>query len=134
MTRDLLVEIVAQVATAYGYNFHTGEEHLINSSVRNYPAAWLTPPVVCARTGRREGEITWRLTLHFMALPDAGVPAENTWRGLERDAIETVKGVAEFPEVCAVENVRCTPADRSLTVHGERSVALTCDVTMWYIN
>ncbi len=134
MKRDRLAELVADAAAAAGYAFHTGEQHLIDSSVRLYPVAWLTPPEVRAHTGRHEGETTWRLTLHLMALPAGGALTETVWRGLERDALEMVASVAMSPEVCAVDNVRCTPAERSLTLHGETSLAISCDITMWYIS
>ncbi len=133
MKRDRLAELVAQAATDAGYTFHTGQEHLINSSVRLYPAAWLIPPQVRSHTGRGEGETSWRLMLHLMTLPTLGAIAETVWRTLERDALELVASVAMSPEVCAIENVSCTPAERSLTLHGEISLVLTCDITMWYI-
>ncbi len=132
MKRNRLTELVAEAAAVAGYAFHTGEEHLINGSVRVYPAAWLAPPVVKAHTGRSEGETTWRLALHLMTLPAGETLSEAVWRVIESDALAMVARLAESAEVCAVENVQCTPASRSLTVHGETSVALVCDVTMWY--
>lgn len=132
MKREDLVALIGSAAAERGYAFHTGEEHAVNGAVRVYPAAWLVPPVVREHTGRREGETTWRLTVHLMTLPEGGAELETQWRELERDALGMVERIASRDTVCAVSNVRCTPARQSLTVHGEISVALVCDITMWY--
>lgn len=132
MKREQLTELLRGAAEARGYVFHTGEAHLAGSTVRVYPAAWLTPPIVRSHTGRDEGETTWRVVLHLMTLPTGSCPAETVWQALEEDALQVARRIAASEAVCAVENTGCTPARKSLTVHGEISVALTCDVTMWY--
>jgi hypothetical protein len=58
--------------------------------------------------------------------------AEALWQTLEDDALDIVRHMADSEGVCTVENTSCTPARESLTVHGEASVTLTCDVTIWY--
>lgn len=132
MKRDRLIGLVADAACAQGYGFHTGEIHLAGGTVRVYPAAWLEPPVVRSHTGRREGETTWRLTLHLMTLPAGAAVSETMWQALEKDALEMAGTIASSDDVCAIENVGCTPARQSLTPHGETSVALACDITMWW--
>ena len=132
MKREELVELIRGAAVAAGYAFHTGQEHRMGGAVRIWPAAWLAPPEVCSHTGRREGETVFRITLHLSALPSEGTEVETLWQGLERDALRMTTFLAESTAVCAVSNVQCTPARQSLTPHGETSVALVCDVTMWY--
>jgi hypothetical protein len=132
MKRERLIEIVSAAAIAQGYAFHTGEEHLANSTVRVYPAVWLAPPVVKAHIGRAEGETTWHLTLHLMTLPTGAAQAEAVWQTLERDALEIAGTIAMSTDVCAIANVGCTPARQSLTAHGETSVAMGMDVTVWF--
>ncbi len=143
MKREELIGLLATAATARGYAFHTGEMHLAGGTVRIYPAAWLAPAAVRSHTGRREGETTFRVTLHLMAMPagetssSAGTSPESAatepvWQRLEGDALGIASEIASSPAVCSVENVRCDPARQSLTVHGETSIALTLDVTMWY--
>jgi hypothetical protein len=132
MKRDRLAALVEEAAEAGGYKSLTGEEHLVASTVRVWPAAWLVPPRVSAHTGRREGETTFALTIHLMTLPAGNTPSEVIWRTLETDALEIATSLAASPEVCAVENIRCTPARQSLTPHGETSLAMQADVTMWY--
>jgi hypothetical protein len=133
MKREQLTQLVKTAAETRDYAFHTGDEHLINSTLRTYPAAWLCPPVVKSKSGRTEGEVTWRVTLHLLTLPTGAATAENTWQELEKDALSLAADIALSPAVCSVSNVDCTPARGSLTVHGETSVALALDVTMWYI-
>jgi hypothetical protein len=132
MKREELIELVRAAAAGHGYAFHTGEEHTVGGSVRVYPAAWLAPPAVVEHTGRREGETTFRTTLHLMAIPRGDAETETLWQGLERDALSMATLIAESPAVCSVANIRCTPARQSLTPHGETSVALSCDITIWY--
>jgi hypothetical protein len=132
MKRDRLIRLTSNAAAARGYAFHTGEEHLAGSTVRVYPAAWLVPPAVDSHTGRREGETRYRLVLHLMALPAGAVPAETAWRNLESDALGIAADLACSPEVCSVAAIKCTLARQSLTPHGETSLTLECEVTMWY--
>jgi hypothetical protein len=134
MKRAQLTQLLGDAAMAAGLAFHTGEEHTLNGTVRVFPAAWLNPPVVRARSGRDEGEITLRITLHLMALPGAatGGDFEAQWAALETEAMAIATAVASSPAVCGVAGVGCTPARGSLTAHGELSVTLTADVTMWY--
>lgn len=132
MKRGLLTELVRDAASAGGYAFHAGETHLINGTVRVYPALWLIPPVLRSHTGREEGETVWRITLYLMTMPAGGGSVESVWQRLERDALGIALSLADSSAVCEVANAGCVPAQRSLTVHGEISVALTCDVTIWY--
>lgn len=137
MKRETLIELVRAAAVRLGYAFHTGEEHTVGGSVRAYPAAWLVPPEVKEHTGRREGETTFRVTLHLMALPAGaeqvgGEGGETVWQALECDALAVAREIAESDAVCAVSNVRCIPARGSLTAHGESSVSLVCDMKLWY--
>jgi hypothetical protein len=134
MKREELIRLIRAAATEQGYAFHTGEEHLIGGSVRVYPAAWLAPPDIRDHTGRREGETTFRIVLHLMTLPTGGAEAETVWQTLEKDALSVATALASSPAVCSVSDIRCTPARQSLTAHGEISVALSCDVTIWYFN
>lgn len=131
MRREELIEIVHRAVAAEGYAFHTGEVHTVGGIVRVWPAAWLSPPAMQKIDGRREGEATWRVTLHFMALP-AGSSAESLWSTLERDALSVAGGIAADEAVCAIANVSCTPARGSLTPQGEVSVALQADITLWF--
>lgn len=143
MKRDTLTGLIECTVLARGYTFHTGEEHELNGAVREFPAAWLVPPSVVAVTGREEGEITYRVVLHLAALggaDDCGASGGSDgadeigglWAGLERDARRIVAALASDAEVTAVTGVSCTPARQSLSVQGEESVALKCDVKMSY--
>lgn len=132
MKREQLTELIRGAVSGEGYDFHTGETHLAGGTIRAYPAAWLEPPVVIEHTGRNEGETTWRVSLHFMALPVENVSGETIWERLEADALAVTRRLADSQAVCSVDKTACIPARRSLTVHGEISVALTFDVTTWY--
>lgn len=150
MKRETLIEITRKAATGKTYAFHTGSPFEIGGSVRAYPAAWLEPLAVKKHTGRTEGETTWHLVLHLMMLPgtnpgtnsatnpgtNSGAGAENQnenlWNTLEGDALAIATTVASQPEICTLTNISCKPARQSLSAHGELSVTLECDATMWY--
>lgn len=136
MKRELLTSIVAAAASRAGYAFHTGEMQTLSSTVRKYPAAWLAPLTVKKSTGRAEGEITYRVALHLMSLPAAAVSAAvsgEPWSAMERDALSMAADIALSDSVCSVAAVACSPARQSLTPHGENSLMLELDATLWYI-
>ena len=93
MKREELTGIVARAAEGRGYAFHTGEVHTMGGTVREYPVAWLVPPVVQSLSGRTEGEITYRGVLHLAALP-ASAESEREWARLEEDARRIVAEIA----------------------------------------
>lgn len=132
MKRIQLTEALHRVSVASGYAFHTGPAHLLNGEVRLYPAVWLEPLMLASVHGRTEGDINYRITTHLMALPGEADEREPLWAKLERDALELARNLAADSCVRDVTAVKCTPAVRSLTVHGEVSVTLSCDVTIWY--
>ena len=131
MKREELTDLLSAAAIGAGYTFHTGAAHRMNGTLRVYPAAWLEPPVLKSAEGRTEGDLTYRVTLHMMALPSSAAK-EALWTGLEEDALAVAKAAAANPAVRQVSGIGCTPGEQSLTAHGEVSVTLTCDITMWY--
>jgi hypothetical protein len=131
MNRNELTDITREAALAVGYSFYTGQTHRTNSEVRAYPAVWLEPLVMKARVGRNEGHITYRATLHFMALPTSQ-GNETVWEQLEADAIALCRAIEQDERVSAVSVVSCTPSKGTLTANGEVSIGIVCDVKMWY--
>lgn len=130
MKQETLTQIVADAAAKAGYAFHAGEMQTLSATVRAYPAAWLAPLTVKKSTGRTEGEITYRLALHLMRLPAPGIDPRSA---LERDALSIAADIALSADVCAIAGVACQPARQSLTPHGEVSLSLDADVTLWYV-
>jgi hypothetical protein len=133
MKREQLTQLVKTTATAHGLNFHTGSEHLILSTLRSFPVAWLSPPVLRSHSGREECETTWQLTIHLIDLPKGAGTEEIVWQDLEKKALTLAADLLLSPDVCRVADVACTPARGSLTAQGEISVALTFNLTMWYL-
>jgi hypothetical protein len=131
MKKEKLTDVLRAAATSAGYAFHTGLAHRMNGSVRVYPAVWLEQPVLKSIAGRTEGEATYRTTIHVMSLPSA-TGKEAVWARLEQDALAIVRSATADDAVCRTGSISCTPAEGSLTVHGECSVTLMCDITLWY--
>lgn len=131
MKRDELTDIFREAALAVGYAFYTGPTHRAGGEVRTYPAAWLDPPIMRSCNGRAEGQVTYHVTLHLMVLATM-VGNESQWEGLETDTMSLKRAVEQNVQVSKVSAVASAPTAGSLTAHGEVSVTLTCDVTMWY--
>ncbi len=131
MKKEELTDILRAAATGAGYAFHTGAAHRMNGAIRVYPAAWLEPPVLKSAEGRMEGDLTYRVTLHMMALP-ASADKEALWTKLEEDALAVARAIASNPAVSRIADISYAPAEQSLTAHGEVSIALACDIAMWY--
>ncbi len=131
MKREELTAVIRTAATDAGYAFHTGAAHRMNGTIRVYPAAWLEPPVLKSAEGRAEGDLTYRVTMHLMALPSSAEKG-TLWTWLEEDALAVMRAAAVNPSVRQVANIFCEPAEQSLTAHGEVSMTLVCDITMWF--
>lgn len=132
MKRNELTEALRAASGAEGYAFHTGPARLINGEVRIYPAVWLEPPAILSAAGRCEGDIAYRITAHLMTLPAKADERETLWAKLERDALAIARRLTADACIRDVSGISSTPAARSLTVHGEVSVTIKCDVTVWY--
>lgn len=131
MKREVLTDILREACVAAGYAFYTGPVHRAGGEVRAYPAAWLEPPVMKSSEGRGEGTLTYRITLHLMALPQAG-GQDGMMAALETDALAVTGMAGGDDRVCGVSAVSCVPAAQTLTAHGEMSVELSCEAVMWY--
>ena len=85
MNRKKLIQADERIATADGYTFHSTDDSEMSHTIRQYPLVWLSPPVFTSMQGRKQGKITYSLTLHAMQA-DAKLPPaerEGVWAQLE---------------------------------------------------
>lgn len=80
MLRETLTATIEKAAITEGYAFHTGFAYRINNGIAKFPAAWLLPVRIIAVEGRRDGYLTYQMTLYLMHLDKnrdrkAGSPA-----------------------------------------------------------
>lgn len=80
MLRETLTATIEKAAITEGYAFHTGFAYRINNGIAKFPAAWLLPVRIIAVEGRRDGYLTYQMTLYLMHLdkkprPESREPA-----------------------------------------------------------
>ena len=84
MNRKKLIQAIERIATADGYTFYSTDEREMPRAIRKYPLIWLSPPLFTSMEGRKQGKITYSLTLHAMQanvkLPSA--ERERVWEQL----------------------------------------------------
>ena len=68
MLRETLTATIEKAAITEGYAFHTGFAYRINNGIAKFPAAWLLPVRIIAVEGRRDGYLTYQMTLYLMHL------------------------------------------------------------------
>lgn len=133
MNHVQLVNALRDLSVSLGYSFTEGTEERMSQAVRQYPAAWISPPRVLSAEGRRHGRITYGITLHLL---DAGAKMTPDARNerfaeMENDALEIFTRLSENGCIIAVEKLTVEPRAASLTSHGEISQtvqarAVTC--------
>lgn len=136
MTRKSLAACIKQAATDLGYCFHSGFDYRMNETIIAYPAVWLSPAKVVGVDGINEGRVKYRVALQMMTLAGkAGKEKkEEMWNGLEQNAIELYRKMAQSSLVSSVSVTECAPGEFSMTNHGELSVCLKMDVEMPFCN
>lgn len=136
MTRKTLAQAIKEAALKLEYCFYSGFDYRMNETIIAYPAVWLSPPSIVAVEGRNEGKIRYRVALKLMKLAkkSSTQQKEEAWSQLEHDALEMCRAIACRREIASVKITECTPAEFSLTNHGELSMALRFDVEIPFCN
>ena len=126
MNRKKLIQAIERIATADGYTFYSTDEREMPRAIRKYPLIWLSPPLFTSMEGRKQGKITYSLTLHAMQanvkLPSA--ERERVWEQLEDVIMKIFAALSGEDFVIVVKDLNMNSASYSLTPHGEIRVAL----------
>ena len=130
MNRKKLIQAIERIATADGYTFYSTDEREMPRAIRKYPLIWLSPPLFTSMEGRKQGKITYSLTLHAMQanvkLPSA--ERERVWEQLEDVIMKIFAALSGEDFVIVVKDLNMNSASYSLTPHGEISVTATAEV------
>ena len=86
MNRAQLETALRDIAADAGYTFCAAGDEYASRSVKAYPAAWLSPPVMHSIEGRRHGRISYDVTLHLL---DKGAKLSNGQRNAKWDELES---------------------------------------------
>lgn len=130
MNRNYLTDLIRTIAEEHNYNFVLAHEHAIAGAVRAYPAAWLTPPVMLSKTGRRHGRIRYSVRLRLLAEGLRMPPPQRarTAAAAEQELIEIFTELSTAGKVAVVDELRITMSEFTLTPHGE--MAATADAVV----
>ncbi len=130
MFRERLSAALEAAVRKTGYAFYRGFEYRLNEKPLRFPAVWCVPPKMIRIDGREEGEATSRVTLHLMEknLRYDETLKERAWDRMEQDALRIIRRTEPCDGIFCAENIVLTPAEFSLTVHGELSIKAEFDV------
>lgn len=130
MFRERLSAALETAVRKTGYAFYRGFEYRLNEKPLRFPAVWCVPPKMIRIDGREEGEATYRVTLHLMEknLRYDETLKERAWDRMEQDALRIIRRTEPCDGIFCAENIVLTPAEFSLTVHGELSIKAEFDV------
>lgn len=134
MHREKLLAAIGNAAADTGFSFHSGFTYSMNGSAVKFPAAWLVPPAVTKWEGRKEGYITYSVTVYLMKIVTKVSPGykEDVWGEMEKKAYDIVMRTGECGDVFNIQNVRITPSEHSISKHGELSVKLEFEARMHF--
>lgn len=134
MNRKKLISAVERIAAENGYTFHATDEREMSHTIRKYPIVWLVPPIFNSMQGRKQGKITYSLTLHAMEeganLPPA--EREQVWAKLEEDILGIFSALSNEDFVIAVEDLKIRPTSHTFTTHGEICATATADIITFF--
>ena len=132
MLRETLTATIKKAAITEGYAFHIGFAYRINNGIAKFPAAWLLPVRIIAVEGRRDGYLTYQMTLYLMHLDKKPRPEsrERQWAELEIAALRILDNIYAGRQIFDIAKIGCTPAENTLTNYGEIALKIECEVRM----
>lgn len=135
MLREKLYAAIGRAVRERGYTFYSGFEHSMNGTLSKFPAAWLSPLEVTEVEGREEGYVTYLATVSLMNLISKASAAQKEiyWDRMEEEAGAIAHMTGNDPAVCDVMNIKMSPAEYSLSKHGEISMRLSFEARMHFL-
>lgn len=136
MIREKLTTIIKEALKSQKYGLYTGFEYRIPSEKVIFPACWMPPMQLVRVDGRHEGKRTYKITLHLMKLNKKASEAEKerAWSTMEEEALEIIHHIGPQGEVYCIDKIEATPAEFSLSPHGEISLKVEFEVQVAFCN
>lgn len=127
------MQLIQQEASQCGYDFRNGFPYRLTRSDMRFPALWMEPPVLTLVNGRKEGLITYHITLHLLVSGKkySESEKESQWEKLEKQVLEWTQNLINQPEVFSIENISCTPAEFTLT--NQREISLKTEFNIQFV-
>ena len=126
------MQLIQQEATQCGYDFQNGFPYRLTRSDMRFPALWMEPPILTLVNGRKEGVITYHVTLHLLASGKkcSESEKESQWEKLEKQLLEWTQNLILQPEVFSIDKISCTPAEFTLT--NQREISLKAEFNIQF--
>ncbi len=130
MYRTRLLQLIHQEALKSGYDFQNGFVYRISRADLRFPALWMEPPVLTQMNGRKEGLITYHITLHLLTSGKKSTETEKEqqWEKLEKQVLLWIDNLISQPEIFSIDHLACAPAEFSLTNRSEISLKTEFDI------
>lgn len=130
MIRNDLISLIKQTIRAKKYGAYTGFEYRIPSEKMIFPACWIAPLQLTKLDGRYDGKRTYKVVLYLMQINKKAneETKEAIWEEMEEHIVEIVNTLIKEKPIFYIENLVATPAEFSLTPHGEISLKVEFDV------
>lgn len=134
MYRKKLYSALRSAVKANGYNLYSGFPYSLNGTPMLFPAAWLSPPEICRVEGRKEGFFTYSVTLQLMQMAIKMTPElrEQKWGEMEGSAMDIISAAGDNTELFNIQNITMSPAEYTLSKHGEISMKVTFEARMHF--
>ena len=119
MNRALLCGTVEGLASGYGYNFTLNDKSYYPATISRYPAAFMSQPEFSSIEGRKNGRITYKVTLTLAHQAAKLPPTERNdlLDQMEVDLTQIFIGLSQAQFVAVVKNLTIRPLD-GIDTHG----------------
>ena len=133
MKRSDLLNAIRNAAQTLGYNFYSGPEAAIPTTVRP-PAIWLASPHLKASSGINERKDSYELTLFVIRHPDSPLLAEQLYSSMETDATSILSSLNSLDFVRKITKTKSKPHLKPLTINADIAIAVDAEIELSYYN
>lgn len=119
MNRALLCGTVEGLASGYGYSFTLHDKSYYPTTITRYPAAFMSQPEFSSIEGRKNGRITYKVTLTLAHQAAKLTPAERNelFAQMESHLTEIFVGLSQSEFVAVVDELTIEPLN-GIDSHG----------------
>lgn len=129
-----LTSALETIAMTAGYKFYSGKQEILARSIKEYPAAWLTTPILRKIEGRKSGRISYDITIHLMKLAAKLTTTQQSQliNNMEQQMVAMFQNLTRDSDVVIVEGITIKPNTFTLSNHGEISQSATATVILTF--
>jgi len=112
------------LVSEFGYNFMLDDIACYPTTVCHYPAAFMSQPQFQCMEGRKNGKITYAVSLQFAQQGAKLSPIEQNslLQEMEQQMVEMFVQLSKEEGIAVVEELTITPASPTIDSHGALSI------------